>query len=97
MNGILRTISQWDYIIQTDLCKAYFQIPLDKESMKYCGIVTPFKGVRVYVRAAMGMPGSECALEEVMCRVLGDMIQDGKAVKIADNLYCGSNTFGRPM
>ena len=92
MSSILRTISQWDYIIQTDLCKAYFQIPLDKESMKYCGVVTPFKGVRVYVKAAMGMPGSECALEEVMCRVLGDMIQDGKAVKIADNLYCGSNT-----
>ena len=60
--------------------------------MKYCGIVTPYKGVRVYVKAAMGMPGSECALEEVMCRVLGDMIQDGKAAKIADNLYVGAST-----
>ena len=33
--------------------------------MKYCGVATPFKGVRVYVRSAMGMPGSETALEEL--------------------------------
>ncbi len=92
MDSILRTIAQWKYIIQTDLCKAYFQIPLDPASMKYCGVATPFKGVRVYTRSAMGMPGSESALEEVMCRVLGDMIESGKVVKLADNLYCGGNS-----
>ena len=36
-----------------------------RNSMKYCGVATPFKGVRVYVRSAMGMPGSETALEEL--------------------------------
>ena len=92
MDSILRTIAQWKYLIQTDLCKAYFQIPLDPASMKYCGVATPFKGVRVYTRSAMGMPGSESALEEVMCRVLGDMIESGKVVKLADNLYCGGNS-----
>ena len=40
--------------------------------MKYRGVATPFRGVRVYTRAAMGMPGSETTLEEHMCRVLGD-------------------------
>ena len=44
--------------------------------MKYCGVATPFKGVRVYVRSAMGMPGSETALEELMCRVLGHLLQE---------------------
>ena len=92
MDSVLRTIAQWKYIIQTDLCKAYFQIPLDPSSMKYCGVVTPFKGVRVYVKSAMGMPGSESALEEVMCRVLGNLIQAGQVVKLADNLYCGANS-----
>ena len=92
MDSILRTIAQWKYIIQTDLCKAYFQIPMDPASMKFCGVATPFKGIRVYVRSAMGMPGSESALEEVMCRVLGDMIESGKVVKLADNLYCGGNS-----
>ena len=92
MDSILRSISQWKYIIQSDLCKAYFQIPLEAASMKFCGVATPFKGVRVYVRSAMGMPGSESALEEVMCRVLGTMIESGQVVKLADNLYCGGNS-----
>jgi len=45
--------------------------------MKHCGVATPFKGVREYVRFAIGMPGSETALEELMCRVLGDLLHEG--------------------
>ena len=40
----------------------------------------------------MGMPGSETALEELMCRILGDLLQDGIVAKLADDLYCGGNT-----
>ncbi len=60
--------------------------------MRFCGVVTPFKGVRVYTRCAMGMPGSETALEELMCRVLGDLLQDGIVAKLADDLYCGGDS-----
>lgn len=52
----------------------------------------PSKGVRVYARSAMGMAGSETALEEVMCRVLGHLLQDSVITKIADDLYFHSNT-----
>ena len=92
VDSTLRLIAQWSHIIVTDLTSAFYQIPLAKESMKYCGVATPFKGVRVYVRSAMGMPGSETALEEVMCRVLGPLLQDGCVAKIADDLFCGGNT-----
>nr|XP_054752850.1 uncharacterized protein LOC129258634 [Lytechinus pictus] len=40
----------------------------------------------------MGMPGSETALEELMCRVLGDLLHEGVVVKLADDLFCGGNT-----
>ena len=40
----------------------------------------------------MGMPGSETALEELMCRVLGDLLEEGVVVKLADDLYCGGNS-----
>ena len=60
--------------------------------MKYCGIATPFKGTRCYTRCAMGMPGSETALEELMCRILGDLVTEGCITKIADDLYCGGDT-----
>ena len=92
VDSTLRTVAQWKYIIKTDLTNAFFQIPLAKQSMKFCGIATPFRGVPVYTRCAMGMPGSKTALEELMCRVLGDLIQDGSVAKLADDLYCGGNT-----
>lgn len=40
----------------------------------------------------MGMPGSETALEELMCRVLGHFLHDGIATKLADDLYVGADT-----
>jgi len=90
VESTLQQIGQWKYLIKTDLAKAYYQIPLSKDSQKYCGVVTPFRGTRVYQRSAMGMPGSESALEELMSRIFGDLIIAGKVAKIADDLYCGS-------
>ncbi len=92
MDSVLRAIGGWKLIIKTDLLKAYLQIPLSRASMKYCGIATPYKGIRVYTRAAMGLPGSETCLEELMARVLGDMIREGFVVKLADDLYIGANS-----
>ena len=92
VDSTLRLIARWRYIIATDLTSAFYQIPLARESMKYCGVATPFKGVRVYTRSAMGMPGSETALEELMCRVLGDLLQEGVVAKLADDLYCGADS-----
>ncbi len=87
----LRRFGGWKYIIKSDLRKAYFQIPLHHDSMKYCAVVTPFKGVRVYTRAAMGMPGSECALDEILSRLAGDLLQEGSVLRTADDIYVGSD------
>ena len=92
VNSTLRTITQWKYIAVTDLTSAFHQIPLSKASMKYCGVATPFKGIRAYTRCAMGMPGSETALEELICRILGHLLQEGVVAKIADDLYCGGSS-----
>lgn len=56
VDSILRTIGQWKYIIVSDLTNAFYQIPLSRKSMKYCGVATPFRGVRVYTKCAIGMP-----------------------------------------
>ena len=92
VENTLRTIGRWKYVIKTDLKQAYFQIPLSQESKKYAGTASPFKGVRVFDRAAMGLPGSETALEELMNRVVGDLIMEGVAAKVADDCYCGGET-----
>ena len=85
----LRIISKWKYIIATDLRDAFYQIPLKKDSMKWCATPTPFKGLRVYSVSAQGTPGSSETLEEMMCTVLGPLIQEGVVAKIADDLYVG--------
>ena len=92
VDSVLREIGKWKYIVITDLLKSFYQIPLANSSMKYCGVATPFKGIRVYTRSAMGMPGSETCLEELMSRVMGDLIQEGCVAKIADDLYVGGNS-----
>ena len=48
----------------------------------------------MYCKSAMGMSGSETALEELMCRVLGNL--DGIVAKlhVADDLCCGGNLAG---
>lgn len=59
VNIILRQIAKWRYIVVSGLTKSFYQIPLSKSSMKFSGVVTLFRGVSVYIRSAMGMPGSE--------------------------------------
>ena len=50
VDGVLRDIGKWRYMVITDLLKSFYQIPLATSSMKYCGVATPFKGIRVYTR-----------------------------------------------
>ena len=89
---VLRRLSSWKYIIKTDLTKSFFQIPVSKASIPFLGTITPFKGLRVYTRSAMGMPGSSEYLQELLSRVLGDFLQQGFVIKIADDLHiCGNS------
>ena len=76
----------------SDLTSAFYEIALSKCSTTYCAIVTPYRGVRVHTRTAMGMPGSETAPEELMTRSLGDLLQEGVVTNLSDDLYCGGNT-----
>ena len=92
VDSTLQQIAQWEFIAITDLTLPFYLIPLAKESMKYCGVVTPFRGAKVYARSTMGIPGSETILEELTCRVLGDLVHEGVVAKLAGDLYCGAST-----
>ena len=92
VDDVLRQIAQWRYIIKSDLTDAYYHIGLHPDSMRFTGIVSPFRGTFVYTRAVMGLPGSESSLECLLSRILGDLMMKGNVVKLADDLYVGSNT-----
>lgn len=40
---------------------------------------------------------SETALEELRCRVLGDLLEEGIVAKLADYLYCEADAPKQPM
>ena len=91
VESTLRTIASWNIIGKTDMSAAYFQLEMKKSSKKYCGVHTPFKGLRVYNTGVMGLPGVEVALEELTSLVLGDMVTEGKVAKLADDLFIGAS------
>ena len=72
-------------IIASEIPSAFYHIPLARESMKFCNVAMPYRGTRVYDRSAMGIPGSETALEELMCRVLFNLLQEGVVAKLAND------------
>ena len=90
-DDVLNRLSNYKYIIKTDFTKSFFQIPVTKKSMPYLATVTPFKGLRVYLRSAMGMPGSSEFLNELTSRVFGDYITEGFLTVIHDDLFIGAN------
>ena len=92
VEDVLRKMGQFKYILKSDCTHSYFQIPLNEDSLQYVGVNTPYKGTYIYNRSVMGLPGSEAALEEVMSRVLGELVQSGSVVKLADDLYVGAQS-----
>ena len=89
VDSVFRMLASWEYIVKTDLRDAFYQIPLEHGSMKWCGTPTPYRGLRVYQVAAQGMPGSSESLEEMLSTILGEQVKQGWVAKIADDLYVG--------
>ena len=56
-DDVFRRLSTFKYVIKTDFTKSFFQISLAKDSFPYLATVAPFRGLRVYLTSAMGMPG----------------------------------------
>ena len=90
-NEALRVTAKWKYIIVSDLKSLFFQIEATKDSIKWFGTVSPYKGIRVYTRAAVGLKNSSEYLDEILSRVLGALIVRQIVVKIVD-LIIGANT-----
>ena len=92
VDSTLRMIAAWNCVMKTDMTRSYWQILLKKASKRFCGVHTPYKGLRVYNVGCMGLPGVEVALEELTCLILGDLVKEGKVAKLADDLLIGGNS-----
>ena len=54
--------------------------------------MTPFSGLRVLARSGQGLLGQSEELDELMAKVLGLEIKEGRAIKIQDDVIIGGDT-----
>ena len=60
----------------------------DKKQLEYM-CIRAIKGVLAYTSGPNGLLGMDAITDELTNRLLGDMILEGKVVKLADNVYFG--------
>ena len=89
---VYNAIAKWKFIIKTDLYQGFFQNHLHKDAQKWCGILTPYGGLRFFKRGIQGLINQSEELDELLAKLFGDMMTKGKLVKIADDLFTGGNT-----
>lgn len=87
-----RRIGKWQFLILTDLKHWHWQIPVQHQSMRFFGTNTPFGGDRVYLVQPMGYLNATENADRVIQRVLQPVITEGKAARIADNMFTGGDT-----
>ena len=75
----------------TDLKHWHWQIPLHMELMRFFGTNMPFGGERIYLRQPMGYLNATENADRVIQRVLQPIVAEGKAARIADNLFTRGN------
>ena len=72
-----------------DLHSGFFQNHMSCDDAQWLGITTPFGGLRYLKRSGQGLIGQSEELDEMLFRVLGHEMKEGKVARIADDIYIG--------
>ena len=92
VNDVHSQLGKWKKIIIIDLYNAFFQNHINEDDQQWLGIMTPFSGLRVLTRSGQGLLGQSEELDELMAKILGDNIKEGRATKIQDDIIIGGQT-----
>lgn len=89
---IFKFVANNPFVIYADLYESFFQNHLHKRDWGYMAINSPFKGLRVYTRSTQGLLNQDEELNQLLSKVLGEVLMDGSCMKIADDLLIGGMT-----
>ena len=90
-------LASWKYLGELDFADMYWQLRFnldtmrEKKQLEYLCIRT-IGGVLAYARGPNGLLGMDAVTDELTDKLLGDLVLDGKVVKLADNVYFGAET-----
>ena len=85
-------LGKWKHLIVMDLQNTFFQNHIAEEDQQWLGIMTPYSGLRVLARSGQGLLGQSEELDELLAKILGVDIKEGKAIKIQDDIIIGGDT-----
>lgn len=92
-NEIFQFLGKNPCVIYADLYESFFQNHINKRDWGYMAINSPFKGIRVYTRSTQGLLNQDEELQQLLNKVLGNLIMEGKCMKIADDLLIGGKDY----
>ena len=92
ISSVLYEAGQWNFMISGDLTNSFYQRWIAKRKLPYMAFHSPFKGMYILARSAQGMKNQSEGLDQMMRVILGDLICQGKARKIADDVQAGGTT-----
>ena len=93
---IYASLASWKVIGELDFRDCYWQIPFkdetekDKYKLGHLCIRTAM-GTLCYSRAPMGLLGMDAFQGELTDMLFGDLVVQGKVIKLADNVYFGAD------
>ena len=88
----LYDIGQWNYIIETDLFHGFWQRRTAQDKLPQSAFHSPFKGTFVMLRGSQGRKNESEQLDEWLYQVMGDLIQQGKVLKLHDDIRIGGRS-----
>ena len=86
---VFTQLGKWNYIITMDLQSGFFQNHMSMTDAEWLGITTPFGGMRFLKRSGQGLIGQSEELDELLSKILGDEMKEGKCCRIADDIFVG--------
>ena len=90
-------LASWNFLGELDFADFYWQLKFNMQTMKekrqlgYLCIRT-VGGVLAYARGPNGLLGMDAVCDQLTDKLFGDLVLQGKVVKLADNLYFGGET-----
>ena len=92
ISSVLYEAGQWNFMISGDLTNSFYQRWIAKNKLPYMAFHSPYKGMYILARSAQGMKNQSEGLDQMLRVILGDLIKEGKARKIADDVQAGGES-----
>ena len=92
IQDVKKALAKSKFHCHLNLSNFFHQSGMKRQDCAYLGVQHPYKGVMVYTVEPQGLRNAGENSFEKLGRMLGDMIQQGKAARMADAVHALSDT-----